>query len=149
MARPGWLGRLLGWSRADGRPAHLKLGDKGELAAARFLKRAGCRVVARNLRTPGGEADIVCVDRRTGATVLVEVKTRVHASGSTISPTAAINAEKRRRLVGTARSLATLPRFAGKPIRIDVVTVEYRAADDRAPNIRHYLNAVTADGKLR
>lgn len=146
MAIPGWLGRL----RGSGRAAHLALGQRGERAAAGFLKKAGYRIIARNLNTPGGEADLVCLDRRTGAVVLVEVKTRLQPAGEgAIPPTTAIHADKRRRLVRTAKSLATHPRFVGKPIRIDVVTVEYRAEDDRAPEIRHYANAVTADGRLR
>ncbi len=146
MALLGWLGRL----RGNGQAAHLALGQKGERVAARFLRKAGYRTLARNLMTPGGEADLVCLDRRTGAVVLVEVKTRIQpAGGKTISPTTAIHADKRRRLVRTAKSLATHPRCAGKPIRIDVVTVEYRAKDDKAPEIRHYENVVTADGALR
>lgn len=146
MALPGWLGRLGRTPQA----AHLRLGRRGEREAARFLRRAGCRVVARNLQTPGGEADLVCLDRRTGAAVLVEVKTRLQpVGGAAIPTTAAINADKRRRLVRTAKSLCALPRFGGKPVRIDVVTVEFRAEGDRSPRIRHYPNAVTAGGRLR
>lgn len=135
---------------------------RGEREASRFLRKLGCRTLARNLQTPGGEADLVCLERRTGTVVLVEVKSRVspHAGagdeaggadrrGRAISPAEAINADKRRRLVRTAQSLKTLPRFRNRPIRIDVVTVEYAHAADRSPTIRHYVNAVTADGRLR
>ena len=146
MAFPGWLARL----GRERQAAHLALGQRGERAAAGFLKRAGYRIVARNLQTPGGEADLVCLDRRVGAVVLVEVKTRLQpCSEGTIPPTTAVHADKRRRLVRTAKSLATHPRFARKPLRIDIVTVEYRAENDRTPEIRHYANAVTAEGKLR
>ncbi|MCC7387516.1 MAG: YraN family protein [Phycisphaerales bacterium] len=139
----GWLARRLG----GGGAAHLELGRRGEREAARVMRRAGCRVVARNLRTPGGEADLVCIDRAGGAVVLVEVKTRVQpADGSGVSPTAAIDASKRRRLVSTARSLARLPRFAGRAVRIDVVTVEFVGGERR---VRHYVNAVGGDGLLR
>lgn len=130
------------------RAPHLERGRRGERDAARFLRRRGCRVVARNVRTPGGEADLVCLDRADGCLVLVEVKARVR-SGSSIPPTAAINADKRRRLVRTARSLRSLRRFRGRPVRIDIVTVEYDAPDDRRPEIRHYPNAVTARSALR
>ncbi len=164
---PGRSGRrLLFFRKKRARAAHLDVGVRGERDAARFLRKLGCRTLARNLRTPGGEADLVCLDRKTGAVVLVEVKARVvgheepshgpvgeHAQpqskSQTISPAAAINADKRRRLVRTAKSLHQLPRFATRPIRIDVVTVEYAHADDRAPAIRHYVNAVTGAGKLR
>lgn len=111
------------------------------------MRRAGCRVVARNLQTPGGEADLVCVDRVSGALVLVEVKSRVRDAGDPgPPPTSAIHADKRRRLVATARALGRLARFSGRPVRIDVVTVEF--VDGRAV-VRHYVNAVGGDEGLR
>lgn len=100
----------------------------------------------------------MCLDRQTGSVVLVEVKARVRdeateagprSKSQAISPAAAINADKRRRLVLTATSLQQHPRLSGRPIRIDVVTVEYTHANDRSPTIRHYANAVTASGQLR
>ena len=143
---------LPGWLKLGRTPAapHLELGRRGERDAARFLKKAGCRILARNLQTPGGEADLVCLDRDAGAIVLAEVKARVQEPGQgAIPPTTAINADKRRRLAATARSLASLPRFSGRPVRIDILTVEYRHDRDRAPAITHYPNAVTADARLR
>jgi len=143
---PGWIARLGGRRGAD----HLELGRRGERDAARFLRGSGMRVLAKNLRTPGGEADLVCLDRVRGGLVLVEVKARIQPDhGQPISPTAAIHADKRRRLVSTANSLAALRRFRGRPVRIDVVTVEYTSTADRSPTVRHYPNAVTAEGRLR
>ncbi len=155
---PGRPPRLLLFGKRRARAAHLDLGTRGERDASRFLRKLGCRTLARNLQTPGGEADLVCLDRKTGAVVLVEVKARVKSEpestdpqtkSQAISPAAAINADKRRRLVRTAKSLHQLPRFANTPIRIDVVTVEYAHATDREPAIRHYVNAVTGTGGLR
>lgn len=139
---PGRPGRRKG----AGEAAHLALGRRGERVAAKHMRRVGCRVVARNLRTPGGEADLVCVDRGSGAVVLVEVKTRVQPEGGGVPATAAIDADKRRRLVATARALSRLPRFAGRPVRIDVVTVEYTGG---RVEVRHFVNAVGGDGRLR
>lgn len=130
--------------------AHLRLGRRGERLAARRLRRSGYRVLARNLETPGGEADIVCLEKASGAAVLVEVKTRIReAADRSPATTAAIHADKRRRLVRTAQSLASHPRLAGRHVRIDVMTVEFRDPRDRRPEIRHYMNAVTGDGQLR
>ncbi|MFG0258917.1 MAG: YraN family protein [Phycisphaerales bacterium JB041] len=153
--RRGLLARipLVGHRRA--RAAHLDVGARGERAASRFLRGIGCRTLARNLQTPGGEADLVCLERRSGTVVLVEVKSRVRSGAEderasrSISPAEAINADKRRRLVNTARSLRQHSRFRNRPIRIDVVTVEYAHPGDRSPAIRHYVNAVTASGRLR
>ena len=146
MALPAWLGFLGSGQTAP----HLVLGRRGERAAAAMLRRKGYRILARNLQTPGGEADLVCLDRQHGCVVLVEVKTRIQPSDApTVSPTIAIEADKRKRLVSTAGSLASHPRFRGKAVRIDVVTVEYRAEGDKSPTVRHYPNAVTAEGRLR
>lgn len=146
MALPAWLGCLAPKHAAP----HLRLGRRGERAAAAMLRHKGFRILARNLQTPGGEADLVCLDRQQGCVVLVEVKTRIQpGDGPTVSPTTAIHADKRKRLVATAGSLASHPRFRGKAVRIDVVTVEYRAEGDKSPTVRHYANAVTADGRLR
>ncbi len=56
---------------ADGRQA---LGQTGEEAACRELRRRGYHILARRYRTRAGEIDIVARDGRT--LVFVEVKTR-------------------------------------------------------------------------
>ena len=55
-----WLSRLLG--------------DKGERAAVRFLKRLGYSIIARQYRTEQGEIDVIALDGET--VVFIEVKTR-------------------------------------------------------------------------
>jgi putative endonuclease len=55
----------------------LSAGEKGRVGedrAAAFLEANGYRVVARNVRVPGGEIDAVCLDGST--LVIVEVKRR-------------------------------------------------------------------------
>ncbi|MDD6736278.1 MAG: YraN family protein [Clostridiales bacterium] len=51
-----------------------EIGDFGEKAACRYLKRRGMEIVERNFRTRSGEIDIIAKDG--SATVFVEVKTR-------------------------------------------------------------------------
>ncbi len=124
---------------------HLALGKQGERVAARFLRSLGYRMLARNLDTPGGEADLVCLDEQHNSLVLVEVKTRIRSATSTAPPTtAAINADKRARLLKTAKALKKKRPYANKPIRIDVITIEYEQRDDPSPAIKHYINAVRA-----
>ena len=49
-------------------------GDRGERAAARYLRRAGMRIVTRGYDTLWGEIDLVARDGE--FVVFVEVKTR-------------------------------------------------------------------------
>ena len=70
------------------RAAHLKLGRRGEEAAARLLLAKGYTLLARNWRVRAGELDIVARD---GATlVFVEVKTLrrigLYRPGDNLSP---------------------------------------------------------------
>ena len=106
---------------------HLRLGARGERIAARALRRAGYRVVARNYR-PGrsradAELDIVAWEGRTLA--VVEVKTRRGGLGS---PGERVDARKRLRLRRAAVRMwrresrrRRIPR--GSRLRMDVVEV--------------------------
>jgi putative endonuclease len=92
-------------------------GRAGEDAAAALLEAAGYRIVARNVRLPGGEIDIIARDGDT--VVFVEVKAR--ASRSFGSALAAVDARKRatlRRIAGDWLQIAA-PRARA---RFDVVT---------------------------
>jgi putative endonuclease len=94
-------------------------GRLGEYRAARFLTEHGYRVLERNVRLPGGEIDLVCVD---GATlVFVEVKSRNAASfGGAID---AVDQRKRSLLRRLAADYAQI--IAPKArIRFDVVALD-------------------------
>ena len=52
----------------------VKLGEKGEKLACKFLERAGYKIISRNFKTSIGEIDIIAVDKKT--LVFIEVKTR-------------------------------------------------------------------------
>jgi len=49
-------------------------GKKGEDIAVDYLKKKGIKIIARNVRTPFGEIDIV--GKRNGKLLFIEVKTR-------------------------------------------------------------------------
>lgn len=140
------FGRLA--NRRAGQPD--PLGAAGERAAERYLKRAGYRVIARNVRVRVGEADLVCLDRDRRTIVIVEVKARRrgsagHPASETIAPEAAITAHKQRKLREIMRSLVKLNKWDDRPVRIDVVAIEWPADGNsrRAkPIIRHYEGAV-------
>ncbi len=70
------------------------LGQQGEEAAIKFLKKRGYRILERNFRCPLGEIDVV--SRHNDTLVFVEVKTRSsHAYGL---PEEAIDYRKQRKL---------------------------------------------------
>lgn len=154
MGWPRPIARLLGLLGVRGAPAdphdRRARGALAEREAARFLRGLGYRVLGRNVRLRCGEADLVCraPDRRT--MVIVEVKARVRREGqpvasATILPEAGITSAKRRHLRAVARSLITANKWHDRPVRIDVVAVEYHAspaAHEQPPLVRHYVGAV-------
>ena len=117
------------------------LGQRGEDAATRFLKRKGYRILARHLDLPLGELDIIAVDGRT--IVFVEVKTRT--SDDSGHPAEAIDARKEQRM--TQAALAYLKRngLLNYAARFDVVALTWPDAAKR-PMIEHYQNAFSPVG---
>ncbi len=112
------------------------LAERGERAAAQYLKRSGYRIVAQRSRSRLGEIDLVAIDGRT--VVLVEVKTR--ASADEDSPAEAVDFQKQRRLtragLGWLKSHGLLEYRA----RFDVVAITW-SASTKKPSIRHFENA--------
>lgn len=117
---------------------------RGERAAARVMRSAGCRVIARNLRLGPGEIDLLCFDRRAGEFVVVEVKARIDR-GDGRRPEDAITAAKKRKLVQLVRALQREDRVRGRPIRVDVVAVTFAPGRRRAVEVRRYERAVRDD----
>ena len=104
-------------------------GARGERAAARHLRRHGYRILARNLRTPRGELDLVA--RHAHVLVVIEVKTRTTPD----APPHRVPHRQRMRLLAAARWLAHRPSLrtaTGGPcaFRIDFafVTLDGRRA---------------------
>jgi Holliday junction resolvase-like predicted endonuclease len=108
------------------------------------MRRNGCRVLARNLRLPVGEIDLLCHEKQSGTIVIVEVKARAYTpdSNRSIDPTASITSKKRAKLLLLAKAIKRMPRFAQSPIRIDVVSVRFEPGK-RRPQIRHYPGCVS------
>lgn len=118
-----------------------RLGLEGERAAAKFLRRAGYRIVQRSVRVPIGEADLVCLAPDRLTVVLIEVKTRAVANGEDdplYAPEAAITADKRRKLAAIGRWLSKANGWDDRPMRIDAVAVEW-PANGRKPTVRHLV----------
>ncbi len=115
------------------------LGDRGERAAARFLKKRGMRVLRRGWRTTRGELDLIVRDGDT--LVFVEVKTRRRGE-----PAEAVTVEKQRRLTLAALQFLKRHDLLEQRCRFDVVAILW--PDDGAePQIEHYRNAFEAHGR--
>jgi putative endonuclease len=118
------------------------LGQRGEAAAARFLKRRGYKILARGDRLDPGELDLVALDRKT--IVFVEVKTRqTHNTGH---PADAVDAAKQRRLTRLAVTFLKRHGLLDYPARFDVVAITW-PPDQRKPTIEHFTNAFDAVGQ--
>lgn len=126
-------------------PTGRSLGKAGERLAARRLRSKGHKVLVRNHETDRGEIDLITLapDRRT--IVIVEVKTRLapeaRNTSCNIAPEAAITRHKARKLLALAQAAITSHQWQGRPIRIDVVAVDWDPAGRHA--VRHYENAIT------
>lgn len=115
------------------------LGRAAEEAAARVLGAAGLTVVARNVRFPEGEIDLVCRER--DCWVFVEVKCRQARWGD--GPGAAVSWFKQRRLVRLAQHYLKWKHLQHARCRFDVVAVT--VADDGIA-VRHIPAAFDASG---
>ncbi|MBM4439971.1 MAG: YraN family protein [Candidatus Rokubacteria bacterium] len=115
-------------------PRHAS-GARAEDAAATALARDGLRVVARNVRLPGGELDLVCRDG--DVWVFVEVKAR--RAGWDEAPRAAVSWAKQRRLGRLAQHYLKWHGLHDVRCRFDVVEVTLHGGDVGAT--RHLRSA--------
>lgn len=105
-------------------------GIMAESWAALWLQLKGYTILARRLRTPGGEIDILA--RRGGVVAIVEVKYRPQLAAAA----AAIAPRQQQRLGQAARfMLAQRPELGQHVIRFDAVLV------NRWGQLRHIANA--------
>jgi putative endonuclease len=123
----GWLKKLLG--------------DRGERAAARFLRRQGFRILARQSSNRFGEIDLIALDGDT--IVFVEVKTR--RSGDAGHPTESVTLEKQSRMTRAALAFLKSRGLLEARARFDVVSVMWPAGS-RKPQVDHYRDAFSPVG---
>ena len=115
------------------------LGRDGERAAARFLRRKGMRILARNYRAAMGEIDLIARDG--DSLVFVEVKTR--RAGV---PAEAVTPAKEQSLTLTALHFLRRHHALDVRSRFDIVAIVWPDSR-RAPAIEHIPNAFDAVGQ--
>lgn len=104
---------------------HRAIGDLGEDAVVRYLKRRFFRILDRNFTVKGGEIDIIAC--RGSRLVFVEVKTRKASTDTEKYGKAqdAVNEEKRAHMRHTATRYITTYRMQYLKPRFDVAEVYY------------------------
>jgi putative endonuclease len=130
---------IANWWRSKQQP--LSLGERGERAAERFLKRLGYKIVARHDRGRLGELDLVAVDDRT--VVFVEVKTR--RDDMVGSPAEAVDERKQAKLSRLALAYLKRHGLLDYSARFDVVAITWPEVT-QPPKIVHYINAFPVVG---
>jgi putative endonuclease len=95
-------------------------GREGENRAAAEVEAAGMRVVARNVRSPAGEVDLVALDG--DALVFIEVKAWSVYGIESLSY--GVNREKQRRIIETAKYFLSAHReYNDMAVRFDVIFI--------------------------
>jgi len=139
----GPLSALKRWVRLRclGKEApHLRTGRRGEDQAADFLKRAGYRLIARNVRVGRDELDLIA--RQNETVIFIEVKTRKNERFG--RPVSAVNPAKRRKISRAAVRFLKKHKLQPPYIRFDVIEVV-----GEEPQIRHLQNVFTLEGGFR
>jgi len=119
------------------------LGARGERRAARFLKRQGYRVLARNYRCVSGEIDLICA--RKELLVFVEVKTR--SSDESADPRDAVQPDQWRRIEHAAGYFLRVAPSHDRPYRFDLVAIVQQGR--RPIRIEHIENAYQPSAPFR
>ena len=111
-----------------------RIGKWGEDVAAEYLVERGCKIVARNTRTPYGEIDIIA--KQGNVIIFVEVKTRT--SNKMGLPEESITARKRQHMVSAAEHYAAEHEIDNW--QIDVISIEGKPGS--TPKVTYFENAI-------
>ena len=119
-----------------------KIGNLGEQAAIKYLRKNGYRIIRKNYTAVGAEIDIIA--QKDGVTSFVEVKARNIKNLGTYEPrpASAVTPEKQRKIIRTASYF--LSRYTEKTrIRFDVIEVylEDFVLGVKIKEIKHLIDA--------
>jgi putative endonuclease len=117
-----------------------RLGQRGEALACQALLERGAQIIARNVRTPYGELDIVA--RQGGVLVFVEVKARSRRTFG--PPEESLTATKQAHLIASAQHYPGANEQLEADWRIDGVAIEFGPGGETA-RLEIIENAVRGD----
>ena len=119
-----------------------RVGDIGERAAARYLRRHGYRIIERNYVACGNEVDIIAANRQ--YIIFVEVKTRNIDKDNPKEPrpASAVTPEKQRKIMHVASYYKAYPPV-DKKMRMDIIEVylEGNSGKEKIKSINHMIGA--------
>ena len=125
-------------------PEHLEHGRLGENAAKKHLQKQGLKFLAANFGIAGkGEIDLIF--READCLVFVEVKTRSNEDWA--RPSAAVDRDKRARLVKMGSVYRR--RLPNPYVKYRYDIVEVLLEDGNVREVRHIANAFTEDLRKR
>jgi putative endonuclease len=119
-------------------------GTRSERAAARYLRRQGWRILARNWSCPLGELDLVAADGRT----VVFVEVRSTGADSTERPAASVDDVKQGRLTRVALEYLRRHGLLEQAARFDVLALSWPQGR-REPTVAHHRHAFEAVGRFQ
>jgi putative endonuclease len=129
------------------RRQRLRLGHRGELAAAKYLKKLGFRILLIGHRQKFSEIDLVAIDERDPRRTIVFVEVKTRRSSSHGEPETAVDADKERRMTKAALTFLKTHNLLEHPARFDVVSIVW-PIDAPAPiTITHFQNALEPTGQ--
>ena len=119
-----------------------KIGQCGEIAAARYLRDNGYDIITANFRMKMGEIDIVAMSPN-NVMVFVEVKTR--NEDAIANPSEWVTREKQNKIIATALTFLKIYKYDGNS-RFDVIEVFINKGENhKNARINHIENAFTTD----
>jgi len=119
-------------------------GTRSERAAARFLRRLGLHILARNYTCPHGELDLIALDGR----CIVFVEVRSTGTDDANRPAASVDVTKQRRLTRLALHYLQEHHLLDCAARFDVLALSW-PPEQREPRIVHYRHAFEAVGRFQ
>lgn len=111
------------------------LGEQGEILAAKFLKKQGCKILERNVHLGRYEIDLIASQNDT--TIFVEVKTR--RTDDPVSPEENVNQKKQHHIIQAARQYMSKEDDPERYYRFDIVAVVL--PEKGPPEIQHFPDA--------
>ena len=124
-----------------------RIGNAGERAATRHLKKNGYKILAKNYVALGYEIDVIASDGE--HTVFCEVKTRTlgRENPKEPRPASSVTPEKQRKIISAAKSYNAY-KSLHKRMRFDVIEV-FVDENKRVKNINHLVGAFNYDTAAR